>query len=199
LPKLPEYTPNPRSLRFWRDSFLYFWIFSLIGHFLEYPWIWLMNLFGEGLSYPPLFVIAAPYGFGVLGILWFIYPIFRNRKIGIVSAYIYGVLICTAIEFVCALVVFLTYGHNPFWDYSAEVITILGTTIPLNLFGFVCLKNSLAFGVVSLVVLYFLFPFTDNLMKALGQRKLNVIFWVIFTAYMLVHIGSFVTTGDPFR
>jgi uncharacterized membrane protein len=155
-----------------------------------------MNLFGQNLSYPPLLVLAAPYGLGVLGILWFIYPIFRNRKIGALSVYIYGVLICTAIEFLSALIIFLAMGHNPFWDYSIDAISLFGQNMPLHLFGFVCLKNSLAFGVGALVFVYLLFPLTDLIMKKLGSKKLNVVFWVLFTGYILIHLGTLVTTGS---
>ena len=157
-----------------------------------------MNLLGQDLGYPPFFVIAAPYGLGALGILWFVYPILKDKKIGLPTAFIYSALICTAVEFICALIPFLVLGHNYYWDYSADVITVFGTTIPLNLFGFVCLKNSIAFGAVALFFLYIMFPWTDKIMKMLGQKKLNVIFWVLFTGYILIHLGALVTTGSLF-
>lgn len=197
LPKKPEYVPNPRKLHFWRDSFLYFWVFSFVGHLLEFPWIALMNLLGQNLDFPPFFVIAAPYGFGALAILWFVYPVLKDKKIGLLAAYIYGVVICTAVEFISALIPYIVLGYNRYWDYT-DAITVLGHTIPLNLFGFVCLKNSLAFGVAALLFLYILFPLTDRFMKWLGQKKLNIIFWILFVGYIMVHLGELVTTGTLF-
>jgi len=183
----PDYKPNPRKWVFWRDSFIYFWVFSLIGHLFEFPWISLMNAIGQNLPYPPLVAIAIPYGFGVLGILWFVYPILKKKNWGPVMAFILSAVVCTAIEFVCALVIYLIYGHNVFWDYSHDFA---------NLFGFICLKNSLAFGAVALLFIYVLFPLMDRLMTKLGQIKLNIIFWILFGGYILIHLFALILTGD---
>ena len=187
LPVRPDYAPNPRKWVFWRDSFIVFWVFSFIGHLLEYPWISAMNALGQNLPFPPFFVIAIPYGFGALAILWFVYPLLVQKKIGAIMTFILSAVVCTAIEFVCALVPYLIYGQNVFWDYSNEFA---------NLFGFVCLRNSIAFGVIGVVFAYVLFPVADLIMKKLGHNNLNKIFWVLFTSYILVHLYNLITTGS---
>ena len=189
LPEKPEYVANPRKLIFWRDSFIIFWVFSFIGHLMEYPWIAMMNSLGQSLPFPPFFVIAVPYGFGALAILWFVYPFVLKKKIGVIMTFILSAVVCTVIEFICALVTYLVYGQNVFWDYSDQF---------MNLFGFVCLKNSLAFGVVGVLFVYVLFPLMDRIMKNLGSSNLTKIFWVLFVGYLAIRMYLLITTGNFF-
>ena len=57
-------------------------------------------------------------------------------------------------EFICAAaIVAVSPTHtNVFWDYSDQ---------PFNLFGFVCLRNCLAFGAASLPGIYWLIPMVN--------------------------------------
>lgn len=190
LPKNPEYVVDPRKWAFWRDSFIIFWVFSFLGHWIEFAWMWPGVAFGGNEpSYPPLFAIAIPYGLGVLAMLWFVYPLLVRKKIGAFGAFVMSALVCTAVEFVCAAITYSVHGNNVYWDYSDEF---------MNLFGFVCLRNSLAFGVAALLVLYGLFPLVDKAMKKLGRVKLNVIFWVLFIGYLGVRAYILFTTGSVF-
>jgi len=189
LPERPEYSPKPKTWVFWRDSFIIFWVFSLIGHLMEYPWIGAMNAMGQDLAYPPFFVIAVPYGFGALAILWFVYPFIMKRKIGPIMVFILSAVVCTIIEFICALIPYFIYGQNVFWDYSDQF---------MNLFGFVCLKNSIAFGLIGLLFVYVLYPLTARVMKNLGNSNLNKIFWVLAIGYVAARLYLFATTGNFF-
>ena len=184
LPAAPEYKINPKSFRFWRDSFLIYWIFSFVGHLLEYVWLFTLAQFGapEDPSRIPFLVIAAPYGFGALAILWFIYPHIQKRKLKVFDSFILSIIITTIIEFISAMLVVLIIGHNPYWDYSDQ---------PLNLFGFICLRNSVAFGVASIIFISIIFPYVDRIMKKLGKFRLNLAFWVIFIPYVAIQIGRF--------
>lgn len=170
--------------KFWRDMFLYYWIFSLIGHIIEIIWA----LFGEliGLRITPtfdtipVFAVAAPYGLGAVVLLIFIYPLVKQKKLGIVGAYFMSVFITTLIEFVCAALIVLFVGHNSFWDYSDRF---------MNLFGFVCLGNSLLFGVISIFSLWVLFPWTEKLRHKVSEFYLNLAFWILFVGYILVQVA----------
>jgi uncharacterized membrane protein len=186
LPEKPKYTPNPRDPIFWRDSFIIFWVFSFLGHLIEYPWNATASLLGQSPSYASFFTIAPPYGFGALAILWFIYPLFIKKKMGVIAAFFLSMIITTIVEFICALIPYLVYGRNVFWDYSNDF---------MNLFGFVCLKNSIAFGVVGVLFIYVLFPLTSQIMKKLGSNNLTKIFLVLAIGYIAVRIHALVTTG----
>lgn len=177
---------NWRKVGFWRDLFLYFWLFSLVGHAIELAWALLGTLFtiksaGHFASIP-IFAIAAPYGLGAVALLLFIYPMVKRKKLGLVSAYVVSVAITTVIEFVSALLVVLVLGSNPFWDYSDRL---------LNLFGFVCLGNSLLFGIISVVAIRWLFPWTEKWRRVIGEKYLNLAFLILFPAYMIVQLFRF--------
>lgn len=180
------YAQHWRSMRFWRDIFLYFWLFSLIGHIIELLWASLGVVFAiksaGHLATIPIFVIAVPYGLGAVALLLFVYPLVKRRKLGLVSAYFLSVAITTAIEFISALLVVVTLGSNPFWDYSNRF---------MNLFGFVCLGNSLLFGVISVVSIKWLFPWTERWRSKINENYLNLAFWALFPSYLLAQIIRF--------
>lgn len=180
------YNQNWRQMKFWRDTFLYFWFFSLIGHIVELVWAILGIMFtvksAGHLATIPIFAIAAPYGLGALALLLLIYPLVKRQKLGLVSAYFLSVAITTVIEFISALLVVLVLGSNPFWDYSNRF---------MNLFGFVCLGNSLLFGVISVISIKWLFPWTEEWRSKINERYLNLAFWVLLPSYLLVQVIRF--------
>lgn len=169
------------TFEFWRNSFLFYWVFSFLGHLTEYVWAVFLLILNEPspLYTIPFFVVAAPYGLGALGIIWFIYPMVEKNKISPVKVYIYSVVIATIIEFICGALVVAVLGHNPFWDYSDQFA---------NLFGFVCLRNSLAFGIACLLMVYYVFPILNNLIKKCNQRFLTNAFWIIFIGYIIAQL-----------
>ena len=173
------------TFEFWRNSFLFYWVFSFLGHLIEYVWAVFLIIINEPspLYTIPFFVVAAPYGLGALGIIWFIYPMVQKGKISPIKVYIASVIIATIIEFICGALVVAVMGYNPFWDYSDQFA---------NLFGFVCLRNSLAFGLASLLIVYYIFPFINNLMKKCSQKFLNVSFWVVFIGYIAAQLFRFI-------
>lgn len=174
---------NWRQPIFWRDIFLYFWIFSLVGHIIELIW----GLIGYGFDLSaaprietiPIIAVAAPYGIGAVALLVFVYPFVKKEKLGVLPTYILSVLITTAVEFISALLLKIAMGNNPFWDYSERF---------MNLFGFVCLTNSLAFGIGALVMLYVMFPWLENWRQKINQRYLNIAAAILFPSYVAVQI-----------
>jgi uncharacterized membrane protein len=181
---LPDFRVDLRKWSFWRSAFIVFLFFSILGHVLEYFWWWGLNL-GDKWQFPSA-LVAEPYGFGALAILLLVYPLVRRRKFGVVGTFIAGLIVTTAVEFLCALVSVLFYGYNPYWDYSNDF---------LNLFGFVCLENSLAFGLVALVFVYFIFPWLDNTLLKLNNKILNAIVVVVAVWYLTSLISQLLGFG----
>jgi uncharacterized membrane protein len=184
LPSAPAFQINLKSFKFWRNSFLIYWAFSFVGHLLEYVWLFVLWQFGGPPDWQniPFFVVAAPYGFGALAIVWFIYPQIQKHKLKVFDGFILSTIVTTIIEFISALAIVIVLGDNPYWDYSDQ---------PFNLFGFVCLRNSIAFGLASIFFIYIIFPYTDRIMRRLGDFRLNIAFWVLFITYTAVQIGRF--------
>jgi uncharacterized membrane protein len=174
---------NWRSSEFWRNLFLYFWVFSFIGHIVELVW----GLFEVAIgtrSWPsyqtiPLVAVAVPYGLGAVALRLIIYPLVRAKRVGLVATFLSGAIVTTTVEFICATLVVLFTGHNYFWNYSDRFA---------NLFGYVCLENAILFGIGATIALKWVFPYTEKLLKTVPRRWLNITFWILFIGYILSQI-----------
>lgn len=169
------------TFEFWRNSFLFYWIFSFVGHLLEYVWAVYLILNNEPspLYTIPFFVVAAPYGLGALGVIWILYPLVQKKKINPVQVFFISIVIATIIELICSLLVIMVLGSNPIWDYSDQF---------MNLGGHVCLRNSIAFGFACLLLVYYIFPLVNNFIKKQKAKYVNIAFWIISIGYILAQI-----------
>lgn len=184
-PIATDYDSNWHSWKFWRNAFLLYWIFSAVGHVLELIWVNLPLLIGQPpTNVLPLFVVAAPYGFGALALIWVVYPLVKNNKASALSIFVMSCFLGGIVEFICAaaIVAFSPTHTNVFWDYSDQ---------PFNLFGFVCLRNCLAFGLASVPGVYWVFPVVNNAINWVDQRwhrLLNAGTVILFVVYMTIQI-----------
>jgi len=164
---LPKFDVHPGELRFWRDSFLVFVVAGIVGHVVDLLWrvatdvpldLWIWQL---------LPVISLHFGFSALALLWFVYPLTRSRKIGPVLTFLFGAIVTTFVELICGLFLMaLNGGANPYWSYYH---------LPFNLFGQICLSQSIVIGVVSLAAVYFMIPWLITKLKQLN----NVVLYAI--------------------
>lgn len=162
---LPEFEIEPKTWEFWRDSFLIFIIGSFVGHFFEYILSIGLVEIHPGWTIAPTPLIAEPFGLGMMAIMWIIYPLVKKHKLGTFGTYIAGALLATTIEFVCAAVIVVVLGSNPYWDYT-EVTRF-------NLYGFVCLHNGLLFGVGALGTIYYFYPAIAKWIDRIGNKIVN--------------------------
>lgn len=187
-----DYDNDWHKPKFWRNAFLIYWIFSLIGHILELIWVNLPLLVGQPpTNVLPLFIVAAPYGFGALALIWVIYPLIKKNKANAGTIFILSCVLGGIIEFICAaaIVAIRPDHHNVYWDYSNE---------PFNLFGFVCLKNCLAFGIAAVPGIYWGFPLVNNAINWLDQKwskGLTATTIALFIVYMIIQVMTL--TDNP--
>ncbi|MDO4271722.1 MAG: putative ABC transporter permease [Candidatus Saccharibacteria bacterium] len=188
-----DYDDNWRTWKFWRNAFLIYWIFSLVGHILEIIWVNLPLLVGlPPTNVLPLLVVAAPYGFGALALIWVIYPLVKKNRANAGTIFVLSCILGGVVEFICAAaIVAITPNHvNVFWDYSDQ---------PFNLFGWVCLKNCIAFGIASVPGVYWGFPLVNNFINWLDKKQtklLTVSSAVLFVVYMAIQV-MVVTNNAP--
>ncbi|MDR1969780.1 MAG: putative ABC transporter permease, partial [Candidatus Nomurabacteria bacterium] len=90
-----------------------------------------------------------------------------------------GTLVATIVELVCALLLVAFTGHNYFWDYSNRF---------MNLNGYICLGNSVIFGLGSVAALWWAFPMTEKVLTRVRERYINIAFWILFVGYILSQI-----------
>lgn len=187
-----DYDSNWHTWRFWRNAFLIYWVFSLVGHILELIWVNLPLLVGQPpTNVLPLLIVAAPYGFGALALIWVIYPLVKKNRANALTIFFLSCILGGIIEFICAAaIVAVRPDHtNVYWDYSDE---------PFNILGFVCLKNCLAFGAAAVPGVYWLFPLVNNALNWLDEKwhkGLNVVTALLFVGYMTIQV--MVLTDNP--
>lgn len=158
-------------------AFLIFLMFSLIGWLCEVAYVGIFfehKFVNRGFLFGP---ICPVYGVG--GILILSLPHQFQNPVWVL--YIVGVFFCSAVEYAAGFGLERIF-HTKWWDYSNEVITIKGRTIPLNINGRVCLKNSLLFGFLTVVVIKFVQPLIERLWSYFSET-------VIITASNVLLVG----------
>lgn len=170
-----------------RRIFIYFWITSLIGHYVEVIWAIFRHQFlgASGYWLPTnvtIIPLAAPYGLGVVAIILFVMPLMKKYKLNPALVFVLNVVITALVEYICAAVLVLIFGRNEFWNYS---------NVPFNLNGYICLSNTLTFGLVSTIYIYFLHPILTDFLKKLTKKHFNTFFWITAVSYMidLIYVG----------
>lgn len=176
----------PRSLYRWQELFIYFWVFSGIGHYAEILAGYLSLTGSWHPKMPTITPIAPPYGFGVLAAIVFVVPIKEKYNLNPAWTFVLGTVVMMLVEMLCGAVIILMFGYNPFWDYSAA---------PLNICGLTCVGNGLMFGVLAMLFVYVLYPLFERLLQIIGPKRIKVIFWILAISYGLDMLHTTFTRG----
>ena len=147
---------------------LIFYLSSFIGYIIEVLWCFLASkrFVNRGFLCGPVIPI---YGFGALLILFCLLRYYEDP----VVIFVFGVIITSALEYFVSFLLEKIF-HNKWWDYSNK---------KYNINGRICLQNSLAFGVLSLIIIYVVTPgyyFLFSLFDFKVWMILAIIFTVIF-------------------
>ncbi len=140
--------------------FFYFMIYSFLGWACEtvYCSIPAKHFINRGFLNGPFCPI---YGCGALFIVAVLEPYVNN----VFLVFILGMIFTSVLEYVTSFLMEKLF-HCKWWDYSDK---------PLNLNGRICLKNSLLFGVMSVVVMFFVHPWIRNMVSALSPLTREII------------------------
>ncbi len=179
-----------RNFGFWRNVYLYFWLFALAGHLLEF---FILQLIVPGYdlgpdAIPTVTPLAAPYGLGAAAFILVIWPLFKRFKKpktvkNIVLTFLLAALLGGIVEYICAAVVVAIDGVNIYWNYSNS---------PLNLNGYISLGSVSLFGALGTLFFYFIFPAIEDLFERAPIKLLNLIFFVLFGTYVADLIALFI-------
>lgn len=173
--------PLPRSkFAFWQILFIYFWVFSLAGHYLELMWAPISAWISKTPLWQPttytILPLAPPYGLGVVAIILLIIPLAKRYDLRVSGTFILSTIVTGVVEYICATILVWLFGSNIYWDYSHR---------PFNLQGRICLENCLLFGLAATFFIYLIYPFCEKLINKLTQKRINLIFWTMFISYGL--------------
>jgi len=147
-------------------GFMIFILCSLIGYFLEVFWVYLgtKKWINRGFLCGPIIPI---YGCGALLILFCLIKYYNDP----VVVFVFGIIITSALEYFVSFLMEKIF-NNKWWDYSKE---------KYNLNGRICLKNSFAFGILSLVIIYVITPLFAIIFKLFSFK-----FWSITAVILLI-------------
>lgn len=186
---------NPKSLLFWRDLLLFFCIFSVVGHWMEYWVCWLIRLGivpGEydpnsGIWHDmlnPFFVYGAAMFF--IGLVLYPFKEWIYSKIGrvvptIIVSFLANTLFCAVIELAMGFALNTppdpVTGRLPLWDYS---------NMAFNFMGQICLLNTTFFGVMATIMTWLVYPNLERLFRRLPHDAMNILSVVVFVFFALV-------------
>ena len=170
-----------------KKIFLYYWFFSIVGHYGELVYSELLHIILNkpigGHIISTLTPAASPYGLGAIAVLLIIWPLVKSHRIGPVGTFIASIFLTGVVEYICAVIVIIFAGYNPFWSYSDKF---------LNFNGQVCLESATIFGISATFAVYFVFPFTEKIYQAIAKNLLNILFWLLIASYTADAIYTYV-------
>ena len=189
---------NPKSVDFWMRLAIYFFVFSVAGHWME---MGVQLLVKAGImpgtlagpdsltwrdSLNPFFI----YGIAVVVCGLVLYPVYTKLKEKIHSlpaAYVTSFFINMAFCVIAELILGMLFNadHHA-WDYSNQF---------LNFQGQICLLYSLCFGFLSSGITWYIYPLMERQWSYVSKDAFRVIF--VASAVLFVFL-YFAYNCDPY-
>ena len=143
-----------------------FFVYAFLGYLCEVAYCSLCqkHLVNRGYLYMPICPI---YGFGAILIILVMNPIIDMWYL----VFILGILLTSSLEYVTSYVMELVF-HMRWWDYTKR---------KFNINGRVCLRNSLMFGALVMLVIYGLMPLIIQWMNWIGSLGL----WIMNSIFLV--------------
>ncbi len=158
----------------WKETI---WLFSfgcLIGYILEQSFYIIKDhedVSKQGLLYGPFKPI---YGFGALLFTLIFYLIKKRTKPRLFMA---GLLIGSFFEYFSSWIIELIF-HSYIWDYSS---------FKFNINGRIYLPYCIAWGIISLLWAFYIYPFFKKIYNKYKEKKYFNIITIILTIFMILN------------
>ncbi len=117
------------------------------------------------------------YGIGAITMLLLVEPYVKNPFLVFVAS----TVVSSVIEYLGSLMLDKIF-HITLWDYHDQ---------KFNLHGRICLRNSLCFGALGLLLIYVLQPFIGAALKALPHDATIAIAWTLIGILLIDSANSF--------
>ena len=155
---------------------LYLACYSFIGWLCEEVFVLVTSqkLENRGFLTGPFLPI---YGIGAITLILLVEPYVKNPFLVFVAS----TLVCSVIEYLGSLMLDKIF-HITLWDYHDQ---------KFNLHGRVCLRNSLCFGALGLLLIYVLQPFIGAGLRALPRDATIAIAWTLIGILIIDSANSF--------
>ena len=160
--------------------FLLFFLYSFIGWLIEIADVLIeeKELTNRGFFIGPYVPI---HGAGALTIILYT----SQYKDNPLTVFLLAFIICSVLEYITSYLMEKLFNAR-WWDYS---------NFKFNLNGRICLRNSVLFGVLGLLLIYTINPFISNIIEIIPTKItiiISLILFILFTADIII---SFKITG----
>lgn len=165
-------------------------VYTILGFFLYSFLGWIMEcivityetkkLTNRGFVHEPFCVI---YGVGSFIGYFILSPLMGN----IVILFVTGALSATAFEYLTAKTMLYLFGGF-WWDYSNK---------PFNYKGILCLESTLAWGVIAVLLCYYLHDIVFNLVNQIPYQSALIAATVLSVTYVIDFAYSFFHAIKP--
>lgn len=147
-----------------------FFIYSFLGYICEvaYCSICQRKLVNRGYLYMPICPI---YGFGAILIILSMSSISKYWYLVLIL----GILLTSLLEYITSFLMELIF-HMRWWDYSKR---------KFNINGRVCLRNSLMFGALVMLVIYLIHPLVLKLIGIMGINLIRVFNSILLSGLLI--------------
>lgn len=184
----------PKTWAFWRNIIMYFCVFSVVGHWMEAGYCLFIKWGMIPGTYDPNSQIWSDwlypfcvYGVGAVCCVLLFYParLFLQHKIKapvapLILSFAWNAFICSMIELTMGLILNQpdpVTGVMPLWDYR---------NMFCNFMGQICLQNALAFGFVSTLMTWLIYPALERLLARLPESVAQMLFVAVVVFFLML-------------
>ncbi len=139
----------------------YFFVFSIAGMFLENIFCFITSRSIESRKGFLIGPFCPIYGVGAILLIMFLEP----HKAKKYKVFLYGMIVGASFEYFSSFAMQALYGTK-FWDYPKYFLNINGRT---------CLFYAVSWGVLSLVLIYWIKPIIDKFIKLFTSKNVDKI------------------------
>ena len=182
---------DPKSGAFWMRLLIYFFIFSVVGHWMEmFVQLLVINgIFPGTIASPdsltwrdnmnPFFI----YGIAVVFCGLVLYPIYMylrekldKRWKAILVSFLVNTLFCVVAELILG---FLFNADYSAWDYRDQF---------MNFQGQICLVYTLAFSIMASLITWFVYPIMERQFGKMRKDTFRIVFVVACVLYLFIYM-----------
>ena len=159
-----------------------FLLYSLLGFVMESTLYKIINSKRHsGIFYGPITIV---YGIGIIALIlidkYLLSKIKCNKYIKLLIEFISFTIILSLIELLCGNITYLIFKID-MWNYIDE---------PYHIGKYVCLQNSLIWGLLGVLYIHIFKPFTDKIVNQISKRQTYIFILIFIIDLSLVMINK---------
>lgn len=168
-------------------SYLYFLIYSFLGWTMETVTFSIeeKRFVNRGFLNGPLCPI---YGTGMVLILDFLTPFKDN----IIVLFLLGGVFATTIEYIVGYLLEKLF-YTRWWDYSEK---------KFNIKGYICLENSIAWSILSVVMVKYIHPYIVSMVKSINIKlleKISIVTIIVIILDTILTLSSLINFREKIK